>query len=145
MTQALSTPIAADNPRKLFVNVAVKDLNTSMEFFSALGFAFNPQFTDEKAACMVISEEAYMMLLAEPFFRNFTRREVSDPASRTEALYALSCSSRAEVDSLVRKAIDAGGSHAMDPMDHGFMYSWSFYDPDGHHFEVLWMDPAAVQ
>jgi predicted lactoylglutathione lyase len=116
-----------------------------MDFFSALGFTFNPQFTDDKAACMFISEEAYVMLLAEPFFRTFTRRQPCDTTTQTEALCALSCDSRAEVDQIVRKAIDAGGAHAMDPMDHGFMYGWSFYDPDGHHWEVLWMDPSAVQ
>ena len=132
-------------PRKIFVNLAVKDLKRAMDFFTALGFAFNPQFTDDKAACMIISEEAFVMLLSEPFFRTFTKREPSDTTRVTEAMYALSCESKAEVDQLVRKAIDNGGSPAMDPTDHGFMYAWSFYDPDGHHWEVLWMDPAAVQ
>jgi uncharacterized protein len=131
--------------RKLFVNIAVTDLKKSMDFFSALGFTFNPQFTDDKAACMVISDDAYFMLLTEPFFRTFTKQEPSDPRRATEAMYALSCESRAEVDQIVRKAIDAGGRQAMDPTDHGFMYAWSFYDIDGHHWEVLWMDPAAVQ
>jgi predicted lactoylglutathione lyase len=131
--------------RKIFVNLPVKDLTKSMDFFSALGFDFNLQFTDDKAACMVISGEAFVMLLSEPFFRTFTKREPCDTSRQTEAMLALSCESRAEVDQLVRKAIDAGGSHAMDPMDQGFMYGWSFYDLDGHHWEVLWMDPAAVQ
>jgi len=131
--------------RKIFVNLAVRDLSKSMEFFTALGFNFNKQFTDDKAACMVISEEAYVMLLSEPFFKSFTRREQCDTARATEALVALSCESRAEVDAIVRKAIDAGGKHAMDPQDHGFMYGWSFYDLDGHHWEVLWMDPNAIQ
>jgi uncharacterized protein len=123
--------------RKLFVNVSVTDLKKSMDFFSTLGFKFNPQFTDEKAACMVVSEEAYFMLLTEPFFRTFTKRQLADTARSTEAMFALSCSSKAEVDEMVRKAIDAGGKHAMDPIDHGFMYGWSFYDLDGHHWEVL--------
>jgi predicted lactoylglutathione lyase len=131
--------------RKIFVNLAVRDLQKSMGFFSALGFAFNKQFTDDKAACMVISEEAYVMLLSEPFFKSFTKREACDTSRATEALLALSCESRAEVDAIVRKAIDAGGQHAMDPQDHGFMYGWSFYDLDGHHWEVLWMDPNAIQ
>ena len=131
--------------RQIYVNLAVKDLSKSMEFFSTLGFSFNPQFTDDKAACMVVSGDASVMLLSEPFFRGFTRREPCDTSRANEALLALSCESRAEVDAMVRKAIDAGGSHAMDPMDHGFMYGWSFYDVDGHHWEVLWMDPAAVQ
>jgi uncharacterized protein len=131
--------------RMIFVNLAVKDLQKSMEFFSGLGFTFNQQFTDEKAACMVISDKAFVMLLTEPFFRGFTKLEPADTSKYTEALLALSCESRAEVDQIVRKAIDAGGRPALDPMDHGFMYNWSFYDLDGHHWEVLWMDPKAVQ
>lgn len=131
--------------RDLFVNLAVHDLPKSMEFFSALGFTFNPQFTDDKAACMIVSEKAYVMLLTEPFFQGFTKKTPCDTATSNEALLALSCVSRAEVDQLVRKALDAGGSHAMDPQDHGFMYGWSFYDLDGHHWEVLWMDPKGVQ
>jgi len=131
--------------RKLFVNIAVHDLAKSMEFFSALGFTFNKQFTDEKAACMVVSDDAYFMLLTEPFFRSFANREPADPMRVTEGMFALSCNSRAEVDEMVRRAIDAGGTHAKDPIDHGFMYGWSFHDLDGHHWEVLWMDPNAVQ
>ena len=122
--------------RKIFVNLPVRDLKASMTFFSQLGFEFNRQFTDDKAACMVLSDEGYVMLLREPFFRTFT--------SRTEVLLCLSCESRAEVDELVKKAIAAGGTHAKDSQDHGFMYGWSFYDLDGHHWEVLWMDPAVV-
>jgi len=128
----------------MFVNLAVKDLKKSMGFFSALGFEFNKQFTDEKAACMVVSGEAFVMLLAQPFFKTFSTRQLCDPSTHTEGLFALSCESRAEVDDLVKKAIAAGGTHAMPPQDHGFMYGWSFYDLDGHHWEVLWMDPAHV-
>jgi len=131
--------------RKLFVNLAVHDLARSKDFFAKLGFSFDPRFTDENAACMVLSDEAYVMLLTVPFFRRFTNRELADPARHTEGLYALSCESRAEVDALVKKAIAAGGKHAMEPVDHGFMYSWSFYDPDGHHWEVLWMDPKQLE
>jgi len=131
--------------RKLFVNLAVRDLKKSMEFFSTLGFEFNPKFTDEKAACMVLSEEAFVMLLAEPFFKTFTRRELCDTSRQTEGLFALSCDSKAEVDELVNKAIAAGGKHAVDKQDHGFMYGWSFYDLDGHHWEVMWMDPKMAQ
>jgi uncharacterized protein len=133
------------NARKIFVNLAVRDLKTSMEFFSKLGFEFNRQFTDDKAACMVVSEEAFVMLLAEPFFKTFTKREICDTTKHTEGLFALSCESRAEVDKLVETALEAGGKNAMEPMDHGFMYSWSFYDLDGHHWEVLWMDPKTIQ
>ncbi len=133
-----------NHSRKIFVNLAVGDLKRSMEFFGKLGFQFNPQFTDDKAACMIISDEAYVMLLIEPFFKTFTKREICNTNSYTEGLLALSCDSRAEVDEMVNKAVAAGGKHAMDPQDHGFMYGWSFYDPDGHHWEVFWMDPKTI-
>jgi predicted lactoylglutathione lyase len=129
----------------IFVNLAVKDLDRSKEFFSKLGFSFNPQFTDENAASMIVSEDAFVMLLREEFFKTFTKREICDTSKNTEALFALSCTSREEVDELVMKAVAAGGSHAMDSSDQGFMYAWSFYDPDGHHWEVVWMDPSAIQ
>jgi predicted lactoylglutathione lyase len=116
--------MATNESRKLFVNIAVRDLKKSMEFFSKLGFTFNKQFTDDKAACLVISGDAYFMLLTEPFFRSFTDREPADTTRVTEGMFALSCSSRAEVDEMVRRAIDAGGAH---------------------HWEVLWMDPNAIQ
>jgi predicted lactoylglutathione lyase len=131
--------------RKLFVNLAVRDLKRSMDFFSQLGFKFNPQFTDENAACMIISEEAFVMLLVEPFFKTFTKNSICDTRSHTEGLFALSCESRKAVDEIVNKAIASGGKPAMDPTDHGFMYGWSFLDPDAHHWEVFWMDPSHVQ
>ncbi|WP_437964145.1 VOC family protein [Sorangium sp. So ce260] len=137
--------MTTNNPRKIFVNLSVRDLKRSMEFFSKLGFEFNRQFTDDNAACMVISEEAYVMLLVEPYFKTFTKKEICSTSTHTEGLFALSCCSRAEVDEMVKKALAAGGSHAMDPQDHGFMYGSSFYDLDGHHWEVIWMDPKAVQ
>ena len=131
--------------RKLFVNLGVSDLKKSMAFFSVLGFTFNRQFTDDNAACMVISDEAYVMLLTPPFFKQFTRRQPCDTATHTEGLFALSCESREEVDALVNKALAAGGTPAMDATDHGFMYGWSFYDLDGHHWELFWMNPTHVQ
>ena len=131
--------------RKMFVNLAVRDLPKSVEFFRTLGFDFDRRFTDDKAACMIVSTEALVMLLAEPFFKTFTRRALCDTTRSTEGLFALSCSSRAEVDEMVKTAVAAGGQHAMDPQDHGFMYAWSFYDLDGHHWEVLWMDAKALQ
>ena len=134
-----------ERSRMIFVNLAVRDLRKSQEFFSALGFKFNPKFTDEKAACMVLSEEAFVMLLTEPFFKTFTKKEICNTQVQTEGYFALSCSSRAEVDQLVKTALAAGGTPAMDPMDDGFMYGWSFYDLDGHHWEVLWMDPKVIQ
>ena len=137
--------MAEAGARKTFINLAVQNLDKSKAFFSALGFEFNPKFTDDNAACMIVSDEAFVMLLREPFFKGFTRRGICDTRRYTEALIALSCESRAEVDELVRKAIAAGGTHAMEPQDHGFMYGWSFYDPDGHHWEAFWMDPTAAQ
>jgi predicted lactoylglutathione lyase len=137
--------VAEKRSRKLFVNLAVRDLGRSMDFFRKLGFAFNPQFTDEKAACMVVSEEAFVMLLTEGFFRTFTKKEICNTQAQSEGLFALSCASRGEVDELVKTALAAGGKPAMDPLDHGFMYGWSFYDPDGHHWEVLWMDPKVIE
>jgi hypothetical protein len=131
--------------REIFINVPVRDLSKSMEFFSSLGFTYNRQFTDDKAACMIISEKAYVMLLSEQFFAGFTKNQICNTSTHTEALFALSCTSKEEVNELVNKAIAGGGRPAMDAMDHGFMYAWSFYDVDGHHWEVLWMDPATIE
>ena len=137
--------MADKTPRKMFVNLAVRDLGKSKAFFSSLGFGFNPKFTDDNAACMIVSDEGFVMLLTEPFFRRFTNREPCDTKRQTEALVALSCASRSEVDETVKRAVAAGGHPAMDPQDHGFMYASSFYDLDNHHWEVFWMDPAATQ
>jgi predicted lactoylglutathione lyase len=130
--------------RKIFINLAVQDLKRSKEFFTQLGFDFNPKFTDQNAACMIVNDDAFVMLLTEPFFKTFTKKGICDTNSHSEGLFALSCSSRTEVDEIVRKAIAAGGRHAMEPADHGFMYGWSFYDLDGHHWEVVWMDPKGM-
>ena len=135
----------ARSTRQIYVNLPVGDLKRSKEFFTTLGFEFNPKFTDEKAACLIINQDAYFMLLSEPFFKTFTRKEICDTSKQTEGLFALSCDDRAEVDELVKKAVEAGGKNAMDPQDHGFMYSRSFHDLDGHHWEVLWMDPEAAE
>lgn len=131
-------------PHKLFVNIPVSDVQRSIEFFEALGFSFNPQFTDASATCMLVGEDAYFMLLTQERFTGFTKRSMSDPRKETNALFAVSVNSREEVDEMVRKAVAAGGSHAVDPQDQGFMYGWSFYDLDGHHWEVFWMDPSAI-
>jgi predicted lactoylglutathione lyase len=131
-------------PRKLFVNIPVRDLQRSIEFFEALGFTFNTQFTDATATSMLVGEDAYFMLLTTEKFKEFSKRPVGDPRKETNALFAISVNSRDEVDALVKKALAAGGSHAADPQDHGFMYAWSFYDLDGHHWEVFWMDPSAI-
>ncbi|MEW5918053.1 MAG: VOC family protein, partial [Gemmatimonadota bacterium] len=106
---------------------------------------FNSQFTDATATCMLVGEDAYFMLLTREKFRDFSNRDAGDPNKETAAMFAISVDSRAEVDEVVQKATAAGGSHAKDPQDHGFMYQSSFYDPDGYHWEVFWMDPATIQ
>lgn len=131
--------------RKIFVNLPVKDLERTKAFWTSLGFSFNQQFTDEKAACLVFSEDGYAMLLVEPFFKTFTHRQICDTRTHCEAAFALSCESRAEVDELVARAIAAGGSEPDKPQDHGFMYQRSFEDLDHHHWEILWMDPGHIQ
>jgi predicted lactoylglutathione lyase len=137
--------MTTQHTRNIFVNMSVRDLKRSMEFFAKLGFEFNPKFTDDNAACMIVNKDAYVMLLNETFFKTFTKRGICDTRTHTEALFAISCASRAEVDETVKKALAAGGKPAMDAQDHGFMYGHSFYDLDDHHWEVLWMDPAAAQ
>jgi len=130
--------------RKIFVNLPIKDMKRSQEFFKALGFSFNPQFTNEQGACMVVGEDIFVMLLVEPFFQGFTKKPVADAKKSTEVLVCLSCDSRAEVDELVKKAVSAGGSAPNAQQDHGFMYSHGFEDLDGHVWELAWMDPAAA-
>jgi predicted lactoylglutathione lyase len=131
-------------PHKLFVNIPVSDLQRSITFFEALGFTFNRQFTDATATCMLVGEDAYFMLLTRERFTEFSKRPVGDSRAETNALFAISVDSRAQVDEVVKRALAAGGSPAADAQDHGFMYGWSFYDPDGHHWEVFWMDPSAI-
>lgn len=130
---------------KIFVNLPVKDLNRSLKFFKSLGYAFNPQFTDETAACMVISEDIYAMLLTEPKFKEFTPKAICDATRSNEVLVALSCESRADVEELVRKAKAAGGTLYAEPKDYGFMYQHGYQDLDGHIWELIYMDPAHVQ
>ena len=130
--------------RKIFVNLPIKDMKRSRAFFSGLGFSFNPQFTNAQGACMVISEDIFTMLLVEPFFQGFTKKPVADARKTTEVLVCLSCDSREEVDTLVKKALAAGGTAPNAPQDHGFMYSHGFEDPDGHVWELVWMDPNAA-
>ncbi|MFE5296941.1 VOC family protein [Streptomyces sp. NPDC056632] len=134
-------------PQMIFVNLPVTDLDASKAFYEKLGYAINPQFTDETAACVVISDTIYAMLLTEEKFRSFLApgKEVSDATKSTEVLVTLSAESREKVDELADRALAAGGSPAKEPMDMGFMYGRSFADPDGHHWEVFWMDVAAAQ
>ena len=133
------------NPRKLFVNIPVSNIQRSIDFFEDLGFTFNTQFTDESAASMLVGADAYFMLLQTERFRGFTKRPLGDAKKETNALFAISVNSREEVDALVKKAVAIGGARAAEPQDHGFMYGWSFYDLDGHYWEVFWMDPSFVQ
>jgi predicted lactoylglutathione lyase len=130
--------------RKLFVNLAVEDLATSVAFFDRLGFTFDERFTDESATCMNVSDEAFVMLLVRPRFQDFTQKAVCDSHAQTEAILALSADSRGEVDAFADAALAAGGTAANEPMDHGFMYGRSFHDPDGHLWEIMWMDPSAL-
>ncbi len=129
---------------KIFVNLPVADLPRSMAFFKALGYSFNPKFTDETAACMVISEDIYAMLLTHPKFKGFIPNAIADARKTTEVLIALNFDSRAEVDEIVRKAVAAGGNTYNEPQDHGFMYGHGYQDLDGHIWEVFWMDPAVA-
>jgi uncharacterized protein len=130
--------------RQIYVNLPIKNMERSKAFFGALGFSFNPQFTNEQGACMVITETIYVMLLVEPFFQTFTKKQIADAGKTTEVLICLSCASRAEVDELVRKAVAAGGSTPNAPQDHGFMYGHGFQDLDGHIWELMYMDPNAA-
>ncbi|MGW7517358.1 VOC family protein [Streptomyces sp. NPDC054796] len=130
---------------KIFVNLPVKDLPKSKDFFTALGFSFDPQFSDDNAGCLVISEDIYAMLLVEPFFQSFTQKEVADATKSTEAILCLGVESRERVDDLVDKALASGGSASNETQDHGFMYGRSFQDPDGHLWEVVHMDMDAAQ
>lgn len=129
---------------KIFVNLPVKDLNNSIGFFKNLGFSFNPQFTDETAACMVISEDIYAMLLTHAKFKEFTNKQVSDASKDSEVIVALSAESKEAVSETLTRAINAGGIEPIEAKDYGFMYQRSFQDLDGHLWEIVWMDPSAI-
>lgn len=129
-------------PRNLYVNLPVKDLGLTVDFFTALGFAFNPKFTDENAACMIVNDNASVMLLVESFFATFTRKPIADAKAVTETLLALSLESRAEVDDFVARATSMGAVEYAEPRDLGFMYQRGIADLDGHQWEVFFMDEA---
>ncbi|NOV31803.1 VOC family protein [Methylomonas sp. ZR1] len=130
--------------KQIFINLAVKHLDQSVAFFTALGYTFNAQFTDETATCMIVSENIFVMLLTEDKFRTFTPNSICDATKSTEVLICLSCQSRDEVDGMVSKAVAAGGSTYNQPQDHGFMYAHGFQDLDGHIWELVYMAPDAV-
>lgn len=130
---------------KIFVNLPVKDLRQSMNFFSQLGYTFNPQFSNEKGACLVISEDIYAMLLTTPFFESFIPGKTAADTTKTkEVLLCLSSESKEAVNNLVDKAVAAGANEFKEPQDHGFMFFRTFEDLDGHIWEIMWMDPAAA-
>lgn len=131
--------------RQMYLNLPVRNLERSVAFFRKLGFELNPQFSNEQGACVIFGADAYLMLLQDEFFRTFTTRQIVDTTKYSEAITAFSCPSREAVDELADAAIAAGATSAMPPVDMGFMYSRSFYDLDGHHWEPMWMDPNAVQ
>ena len=131
-------------PRKIFVNLPVEDLDRSVAFFAALGFGFNPQFTDANATCMIVADDIFVMLLVKPFFQGFTPKPVGDAHAQTEVLLALSLDSREEVDALVAAAVAAGATVTQPARDYGFMYQRSFADLDGHQWEPFFMAPDAA-
>ncbi len=130
--------------QQIFVNLPVKDLTRSMTFFGALGFTFNPKFTNENATCMILGENMFAMLLIEPFFQGFTKKPIADAHKATEVLVALSMESRAHVQELVAKAVAAGAATPITAIDHGFMYQHGFEDLDGHQWELFHMDADAL-
>ena len=131
--------------KQIFINLPVKNLKKSMTFFSNLGFTFNMQFTDDKAACLVIGENIYAMLLLEKFFKTFTNKEICNAKKNTEVLIAIDVENKNAVDEMIRKAVEAGGSTYRNPQDHGWMYGHSFADLDGHQWEVLFIDENQLQ
>lgn len=128
--------------RQLFVNLPVRNLDKTVEFFTALGFSFNPDFTDENATCMIVNDGAYVMLLVESYFKTFTSKSIAATADTAEAILSFSLESREAVDGVIRTALTSGGTASEEAQDYGFMYTHSFQDPDGHLWEVFWMDPA---
>ena len=130
---------------QIFVNLPVKDLKPSVDFFTQLGYTFNPQFTNENATCMILGDNLFAMLLVEKFFSSFTSKSICDTTKSTETLNCLSCSSREQVDELVAKALASGGTAPRKPQDHGFMYAHGFEDLDGHTWELVYMTGAPPQ
>ena len=131
-------------PTKIFVNLPVKDLEKSKDFYTKIGFSINAQFTDDTAACVVLSDTIYAMILTHDKFREFTKKDIADAQKTTEVLIAIDAESRAAVQDMVARAVQAGGSLYDEPRDHGWMYQHSFADPDGHQWEVLYMDESAI-
>jgi predicted lactoylglutathione lyase len=130
--------------KEIFINLPVKDLEKTSRFFEQMGYSFNPQFSDERAKCMIISDDIYVMLLVEPFFRSFTGKEVSDTSKTCDCILSLAEDSQTAVDKMMEKCIAAGGRDISKPQEVDFMYTRTFEDPDGHHWEIFHMDMAKV-
>jgi predicted lactoylglutathione lyase len=129
---------------RIYVNLPVKDLDRSVAFFTKLGYTFNPQFTNENATCMIVDENIFVMLLVEKFFKTFTPNAICDATKSTEVIVCLSAESREKIDETVRTAVAAGGRIYKEAQDHGFMYGHGFQDPDGHIWELVYMQPGAT-
>ena len=129
--------------RQIYINLPVNNIERTKAFFSALGFEFNPQFSNDVALCMIVADNIFVMLLAESFFQSFTKKTLCDAKNSTEVLLCLSCNSRQEVDELVQKAVASGGTIPREVQDHGFMYGHAFEDLDGHIWELVYMQPNA--
>lgn len=130
--------------RQIYVNLPIKDLKRSVEFFTKLGFKFDPQFTDDNATCMIISDDIFVMLLVEKFFKTFTKNEISDATKSTEVILCLSAENKEKVDEMVKNAVDAGATTPNEKQEQGFMYGHGFQDLDGHLWEVMYMDMSAM-
>ncbi|MCM0664740.1 VOC family protein [Flavobacterium tyrosinilyticum] len=129
---------------KIFLNLAVKDLNKAVSFYNGLGFSTNPKFTNEKGACIVIDENIFVMILVEEFYKTFTNKQICDSATTSEVLISISLDSRKQVDEMLEKAVKAGGTDYIEAKDYGWMYQRTFLDPDGHHWEVFYMDESQI-
>jgi uncharacterized protein len=130
---------------KIFVNLPVKDLKRSVGFFTTLGYKFNPQFTDDTAACMIVSDDIHVMLLTQAKFKESTPKTICDATKSTEVLVCLSCESRDQVNDMVSTALASGGTTYAESKDYGFMYQHGFQDPDGHIWELIYMEPSALK
>lgn len=130
--------------KQIYINLPVKDLNRSVEFFTKLGFSFNAQFTDKNATCMIIGENIFAMLLVEKFFQTFTKKEIVSADKTTEVINAMAVESREAVDEMAQKAVEAGGIEYRPAEDHGWMYGRAFADLDGHQWEVFYQDLSKI-
>lgn len=130
--------------KNIFINLSVKDVNKSTNFFNELGFGFNPQFSDDTTSCIIIGDNIFAMIMIEERFKVFSKKEIVDTATSAEAIFSFSAESREQVDEIVNKALSSGGTSFSEPQDHGFMYIWGFQDLDGHLWEVVYMDESAM-